>query len=66
MPVDLRWIHRTPDLCIFFRPSGARLVFIYVPHGLRRGLHSFAAPRLCQPVAFIERRPGGKQKSRDL
>src|ERR1700685_1488305 len=31
---------------IFFRPSGARLCSFLLTHGLRRGLHSIAAPRL--------------------
>jgi len=30
----------------FFRPSRARLLFAIRTHGLRRGLNSFAAPRL--------------------
>jgi hypothetical protein len=31
---------------MFFRPSGARRRFTQIIHGLRRGLYSFAAPRL--------------------
>ena len=31
---------------VFFRPSGALLHFLRATHGVRRGLHSFAASRL--------------------
>jgi hypothetical protein len=43
----IKWIKTLPDVwdIRFFRPSGAFIRFVRT-HGLRRGLHSFAASRL--------------------
>src|ERR1700758_5209194 len=44
----IKWNKILPDVWdIFFRPSGASVIFLGAStHGLRRGLHSFAASRL--------------------
>ena len=36
----------SPASWLFFRPSGACGILAFGTHGLRRGLHSVAAPRL--------------------
>jgi len=37
-----------------FAPAGLPFSYDLVTHGLRRGLHSFAASRLCPPVPVRE------------
>jgi len=42
----------------FFRPYGALLTMSALSHGLRRGLHSFAASRLASPLWEVRRNGG--------
>ena len=46
---------------LFFRPSGACSVFLSLTHGLRRGLHSFAASRLGAVACYGCRKTGRAQ-----
>jgi hypothetical protein len=52
-----------------FTPSGLVLV-LFAPHGLRRGLHSFAASRLAgsetRPYTFATGVVGGQKTGRGL